>query len=280
VRVNGQVAVLGSKADPQRDSITIDNQPIGKEQPPIYIAVNKPTGILSEVSPDEPREDVRDLSPLSGHMFIVGRLDKDSEGLILLTNDGEMANRLSHPRYGHKKEYRVLVGVRPDEQQIEAWRHGVVLEDGYRTAPAEVRLEEVAGKGAWLRVILREGRKRQIREMGRQTGVPVLRIQRIRIGSLLLGDLKPGQWRELRPDEIRALKSNLPDRREAPRSERSFHASRRPVTRREGSSHPASGRPEGRPGAGHPRTRRPEHTERRDEKRAPLRTPRGSRSRS
>lgn len=280
VRVNGQVAVLGSKADPQRDSITIDNQPIGKEQPPIYIAVNKPTGILSEVSPDEPRETVRDLVPLSGHMFIVGRLDKDSEGLILLTNDGEMANRLSHPRYGHEKEYRVLVGVRPDEQQIEAWRHGVVLEDGYRTAPAEVRLEEVAGKGAWLRVILREGRKRQIREMGKQTGVPVLRIQRIRIGSLLLGDLKPGQWRELRPDEIRALKSNLPDRREAPRSERSFHASRRPVTRREGSSHPASGRPEGRPGAGHPRTRRPEHTERRDEKRAPLRTPRGSRSRS
>jgi 23S rRNA pseudouridine2605 synthase len=285
VRINGQVAVLGSKADPDRDAITVDNQPIAKEQPPIYIALNKPTGILSEVSPDEPRETVRDLIPQPGHMFIVGRLDKDSEGLILLTNDGEMANRLSHPRYGHEKEYRVLVGVRPDDRQLEAWRHGVVLEDGYRTAPAEVRIDEVAGKGAWLRVILREGRKRQIREMGKQTGVPVLRIQRIRIGSLLLGDLKPGQWRELRPDEIRTLKSNLPDRRETPRPERSPRPTRRPAPRRspaqrENTPRPASRRPEGQPGTGHPRSRRPGNGERREGKRAPLRAPRTSRNRS
>jgi len=212
VRVNGKLAVLGTKADPSRDTITVDNQPIAKEQPPIYIALNKPEGILSEVSPNEPRQTVRDLVPIPGHLFIVGRLDLESEGLILLTNDGELANHLTHPRYGHEKEYRVLVGARPDQRQLDAWHHGIVLEDGYRTAPAQVRVEGLSGKGAWLRVILREGRKRQIREMGKLTGLPVLRIQRIRIGTLLLGDLKPGQWRELRPAEVRALKVNKPFR--------------------------------------------------------------------
>ena len=210
VKINGKQAVLGSKAEPRRDTITVDNQAIAKQQPPIYIALNKPEGILSEVNSGEPRQTVRDLVPVPGHMFIVGRLDLESEGLLLLTNDGDLANLLTHPRYGHEKEYRVLVGTRPDQRQMEAWRHGVVLEDGYRTAPAQVRLEGLSGKSAWLRVILREGRKRQIREMGKLTGLPVLRIQRIRIGTLLLDDLKPGQWRELRPDEIRALKVNKP----------------------------------------------------------------------
>jgi 23S rRNA pseudouridine2605 synthase len=212
VRINGVVAVLGAKADAQVDTISVDNQPIPKEEPPVYIAMNKPQGVLSEVAPDETRQTIRDLIPVPGHLFIVGRLDLDSEGLILLTNDGDLANRLTHPRYGHEKEYRVQVGARPDEKQLDAWRHGVVLEDGYRTAQAQVRVEGISGKGAWMRVILREGRKRQIREMGRLTGLPVLRIQRIRIGSLLLGDLKPGQWRNLRPEEIRALKMNKPTR--------------------------------------------------------------------
>lgn len=212
VRINGEVAALGAKADAQRDTISVDNQPIPREQAPVYIALNKPQGILSEVNQGEPRQTVRDLVPVPGHMFIVGRLDLDSEGLILLTNDGDLANRLTHPRYGHEKEYHVLVGARPDSRQLEAWRHGVVMEDGYRTAQAQVRLEGISGKGAWLRVILREGRKRQIREMGRLTGLPVLRIQRIRIGSLLLGDLKPGQWRNLRPEEVRALRVNKPFR--------------------------------------------------------------------
>jgi 23S rRNA pseudouridine2605 synthase len=219
VRINDKVAVLGSKADPQRDTIAVDNQPIPREQAPAYIALNKPTGVLSEVSAVphvENRQTVRDMIPVPGHLFIVGRLDMESEGLILLTNDGEMANRLTHPRYGHEKEYRVLVGSRPDAKQLEAWRRGVVLEDGYRTAQAQVRLEGISGKNAWLRVILHEGRKRQIREMGRLTGLPVLRIQRIRIGSLLLGELKPGQWRNLRPEEIRALKVNKPYREPKP----------------------------------------------------------------
>jgi 23S rRNA pseudouridine2605 synthase len=216
VKVNGKIAVLGTKADPQKDTITVDNQTIPKPQQPVYIALNKPQGILSEVSENEPRQTVRDLVPVPGHLFIVGRLDLESEGLILLTNDGELANRLTHPRYGHEKEYRVLVGSRPDERQMEAWRHGVVLEDGYRTAPAQVRIESSSGKSVWLRVILREGRKRQIREMGRQTGLFVLRIPRIRIGSLLLGEMKIGQWRELRPEEVRALKVNKAHREARP----------------------------------------------------------------
>ncbi|BAJ63205.1 MULTISPECIES: pseudouridine synthase [Anaerolinea] len=210
VKINGQTAVLGSKADPSRDQILVDGQKIPLQPPPVYIMLHKPQGVLSDVEVHkDPRPTVRDLVPVEGHLFSVGRLDYESEGLILLTNDGELANRLTHPRYGHEKEYRVLVGTRPDERQLEAWRHGVVLEDGYRTAPAQVRVEGVAGKGAWLRVILREGRKRQIREMGRLTGLPVLRIIRIRIGSLLLGDLKPGEWRYLTPQEVRLLKAGV-----------------------------------------------------------------------
>jgi 23S rRNA pseudouridine2605 synthase len=106
----------------------------------------------------------------------------------------------------HEKEYKVLVARRPDEKQLTAWRNGVVLEDGYKTKPAKVRVTGTYGKGAWMKVILTEGRKRQIREMGRLTGLPVVRITRIRIGSLQLGNLRPKQWRHLTPDEVSKLK--------------------------------------------------------------------------
>ena len=108
--------------------------------------------------------------------------------------------------YDYEKEYRVLVARRPDETQLETWRRGVVLEDGYRTAPAQVRVESLAGKGTWLRVILREGKKRQIRETGSQIGLPVVKIIRLRIGTLQLGNLKPREWRHLTPEEVAALK--------------------------------------------------------------------------
>jgi 23S rRNA pseudouridine2605 synthase len=137
-------------------------------------------------------------------------LDVDSEGLILLTNDGELANRLTHPRYGHEKEYRVLVAARPDEQQLSAWRRGIVLEDGYRTKPAVVHFDSASGKGAWLRVTLREGRKRQIRETGSRLGLPVVKIIRVRIGSLELGSLKPREWRLLSSSEVAKLRGELP----------------------------------------------------------------------
>lgn len=208
VNVNGKVATLGTKADPQVDLIQLDGRPVASNEPLVYIALYKPRGVLSTVSQPDTRTKVRDLVPVSGRLYPVGRLDVDSEGLVLLTNDGELANRLTHPRYEHEKEYRVLVSRHPDEDQLNVWRHGVVLEDGFRTSPAQVKVDTLVGKGAWLTVILHEGHKRQIREMGRQTGLPVVRIVRIRIGSLLLGSLKPGEWRHLTRREIDGLKNS------------------------------------------------------------------------
>jgi 23S rRNA pseudouridine2605 synthase len=206
VRVNGQAVQLGSKADPDTDTITVDGRKVAAAEALVYVAVNKPRGVLSAVEAPDPRPTVRSLVTLSGTLYPVGRLDVESEGLILLTNDGELANRLTHPRYGHEKEYRVLVARRPDKEQLEAFRHGIVLEDGHRTLPAVVNFESGFGKGAWLRIILREGRKRQIREMCALVGLPVVRIIRIRIGTLLLGSLKPREWRLLTEKEVAELK--------------------------------------------------------------------------
>ncbi len=211
VTVNGVVATLGGKADPERDTILVDGQPMRKLPTNfVYIALHKPRGVLSDSGAAVDRKTVRDLVSHPGHLFTVGRLDYDSEGLILLTNDGELANLLTHPRYGHEKEYRVLVMGCPDERQLAAMRYGVVLEDGHRTAPAQVEIESRSNDTTWLCVILREGRKRQIREMGQTIGVSVVRIQRVRIGSLLLGNLKPGEWRYLSGEEVRRLRAASP----------------------------------------------------------------------
>jgi len=226
VLVNGKTAVLGEKADPARDKILVDGQPLSLPQDLVYIAIYKPRGVLSSVTSPDPRQTVRDLVDLPGHFYPVGRLDVDSEGLMLLTNDGELTNRLTHPRYGHEKEYRVLVARRPDEEQLQTWRRGVVLEDGYRTAPAQVFTAQPSGKGMWLKVILKEGRKRQIRETGATLGLPVVKIIRIRIGSLLLGGLQPRQWRYLTAEEVRDLKRGAPP---PLRSKRAPASSRRPA---------------------------------------------------
>lgn len=209
VRVNGQVALLGTKADPQRDDIIVDGKPIKVDQSMVYIALYKPRGVLSTVTAPDPRPTVRDLVSVPGKLYPVGRLDVDSEGLVLLTNDGELANKITHPRYGHEKEYQVLIARRPDNDQLQTWRRGVVLEDGHRTAPAEVNFVRTHGKGAWLRIVMREGRKRQIREVGGRLGLPVVRIIRTRIGTLLLGNLKPREWRHLTQREINDIKKSI-----------------------------------------------------------------------
>jgi 23S rRNA pseudouridine2605 synthase len=206
VMVNGRLSVLGDKADPLTDRIEVNGKPIQAPEPVKYIALYKPRGVISAASPQDNRKTVRDLVDEPGTLYPVGRLDVDSEGLILLTNDGELTNYLTHPSFGHEKEYQVLVAKRPDEDQLNAWRQGVVLEDGYRTAPAKVRFVRSHGKGAWLNVILGEGKKRQIREMGAMTGLPVVRIIRVRIASLRLENLKPKQWRHLSSKEINQLK--------------------------------------------------------------------------
>ena len=208
VRVNGQMAQLGQKADPRTDKITVDGKPIAAAEILTYVALYKPRMVLSTVERErgDERQTVRDLVEVPQHVYPVGRLDFESEGLVLMTNDGDLTNKLTHPKYGHQKEYRVLLARRPDQEQLDAWRRGVVLEDGYKTAPVDVRFESAQGKGAWVRVIMGEGRKRQIRETCKQLGLPIVRILRIRIGPLRLGNLRPRQWRYLTTKEVEELK--------------------------------------------------------------------------
>jgi len=208
VKVNDKVAKLGQKADVSKDKITVDGKPIEVPKDYVYIALNKPRGVISAVKSPDPRPTVRDLIPIERRIYPVGRLDIESEGLILMTDDGELANKLSHPRYGHEKIYKVLVASHPDRKQLESWRRGIVLEDGYRTAPAKVFVDGKAGKGSRLTVVMTEGRKRQIRETGSLLGLPVVKINRIQLGSLKLGRLKPKEWRYLTDEEVEELKGN------------------------------------------------------------------------
>lgn len=239
VRVDGRVAVLGEKAGPE-SVITLDGKRIRQAEPYSYIALYKPRNVISSVDDPEGRRTVRQLIPEVTRLYPVGRLDWDSEGLVLMTNDGDLANRLTHPRYGHTKEYRVLVARRPEREQLETWRRGVVLEDGYRSAPADVRVESTAGKGAWLRVTMGEGRKRQIREIAASLGLPVVRIIRVRIGALQLAGLKPGEWRHLSEEDVRRLKGEA---LETAGSGAAHGKPRRPRTRTTAKPQPTTNRP-------------------------------------
>ncbi len=205
VRVNGQVAGLGEKADPERDRITLDGKVVQRETLR-YVMVNKPRWIVSSTEPQGDRKTVLDLVPFEERLYPVGRLDLESEGLMLLTNDGDLANRMTHPRYGMEKEYSVLLSAQPDEGQLETWRRGVMLE-GSRTLPAKVNVAGKEKTGAWrLRVVMKEGRKRQIREIALALGLHVLRLKRVRIGPLKLGSLRAGRWRALKSHEVEALR--------------------------------------------------------------------------
>jgi 23S rRNA pseudouridine2605 synthase len=208
VTVNDQPAKLGDKADFENDIIRIGNKIIPKpESDSLYLAFYKPRKVLSEIKKLDDRLIITDFVPINDYFFIVGRLDFDSEGLILLTNDGEIANQLTHPSYEHEKEYHVQVSKVPDKGQLDIWRKGVVIEGGYRTIPAKVDILPQNKTGKWLRVILKEGKKRQIREIGFSIGLPVRRIIRRRIGPVEAGQIKPGEWRRLTPKEIRSLKN-------------------------------------------------------------------------
>ena len=208
VKVNGKTAELGQKADPRVDRVLVDGSPIQLPEELTYVALHKPRGVISSLVSQGNRQNVRDLVELPGRLYPVGRLDVDSEGLILLTNDGELTEYLTHPRYESEKEYRVLVRGEPEEEQLNAWRRGVMLE-GQRTAPAQVRREEKTSAGAWLRVVMHEGRKHQIRDIGALLGLPVRRLIRVRMGALRLGNLAPGDWRELKPGEVETLRAGM-----------------------------------------------------------------------
>lgn len=205
VRVNGSRAELGQKADPAVDRVEVDGRLLPLAEDKVYIVLHKPQGVLSTVRTPEDVSTVIDLVDHPARLYPVGRLDRNSEGLMLLTNDGELAYRLSHPKFHHVKEYRVLVAAAPTEEQLERWRDGVEMPDGYRVRPVQVRVAGRKGKGAWLRIKMGEGRKRQIRETCRVLGLPVVRIIRVKLGPLELGSLPSGSWRELKRDEVEAL---------------------------------------------------------------------------
>jgi 23S rRNA pseudouridine2605 synthase len=211
VQVNGQVVTeLGTKVDPHRDEIRVDGTPISGPAEKVHLILNKPPGCISTAHDPWGRPTVLDLIPHRGRLYPVGRLDAESEGLLLLTNDGQLTHRLTHPRYEHEKEYLVLVKGRPQDAVLAQLRRGVDLEEG-RTAPARVsRVSPKEGLDTppgttWLRMVLHEGRKRQIRRMCAAVGHPVQRLIRVRLGPLRLGTLKPGQWRPLTKRELEVL---------------------------------------------------------------------------
>ena len=212
VSVNGRVVrVLGARVDPEHDEIAVDGRPIGRLGPRTYVLLHKPPGVVSTVDDPQGRPTVIDLVDLPVRLFPVGRLDYESEGLLLLTDDGELTQRLTHPSYEVEKEYRALLDRMPTPDALREWRAGVML-DGVRTAPAWVEVLEHDDSGAWVRVVLHEGRKRQIREVARLLGYNVLRLIRVREGPLSLGDLPVGAWRRLSAEEVEALWEHLGNR--------------------------------------------------------------------
>ncbi len=207
VTVNRQVVTqLGTKVDPTRDEIRVDGQRVEIAPSRVYVILNKPRGVLSTMEDERGRRSLGELVPLPMYLYPVGRLDATSEGLILLTDDGELANLLTHPRYGHEKEYLVLVNGLPTDKTLEAWRRGVLL-DGEPTAPARVDVVRRQGGSTLLRIVMREGRKRQIRRVASLLGHPVRELKRVRLGPLQLGGLEQGQWRYLTSREVQDLEA-------------------------------------------------------------------------
>ena len=204
VKVNGRVATLGDRVDPARDLVEVDGSRVNLDPGVRFYALNKPRGVVTSVRDPQGRPDLRPLIPPGPRVFPVGRLDRDSEGLLLLTNDGELANRLLHPRYGVEKEYLAEVEGEPGEADVRALLRGVELDDG----PARATEARVVGRRrgrAALRIVMREGRKREVRRMLDALGFPVVRLVRLRVGEVRLGRLRPGEVRELSAHEVRAL---------------------------------------------------------------------------
>ncbi len=204
VTVNGSPARLGSRADPARDEIRVDGRRLPRPEPVVHILLHKPRGLVSSTRSQDRRRTVTDLVDLPYRLYPVGRLDAAREGLIVLTTDGRTALRLTHPSHAVEKEYRVLLDRTPTEEQLDRWRGGVSLPGGRRTRPARVWRERGADR-RWIRVVLREGKKRQIRETARALGLRVDRLVRVRMGGLSLGRLPPGAWRVLGAAEVKAL---------------------------------------------------------------------------
>lgn len=204
VTVNGEtVTVLGTKIDPEKDRVAVDGRSLAVEAKRVYIALNKPAGVVTSCS-HPGKKIVLDLIDIPQRVFPVGRLDEDSQGLILMTNDGPLHHRLSHPSFDHEKEYDVTVAEPLADKALKEMAGGMDL-NGKKTRVARVRRISATR----FRIVMKEGRNRQIRRMVEQTGNKVMRLERIRISVIRLGKLPPGQWRHLTADEIAAL-LNMP----------------------------------------------------------------------
>jgi 23S rRNA pseudouridine2605 synthase len=207
VLVNGRPAIAGQQVTPGIDRVTVDGSPVEPVSTSTYLMMNKPVGVLTSVGDDRGRQTVVDRLPAErSRVFPVGRLDLDSRGLVLLTDDGELAGRLMHPRYHVEKEYRVVVRGRPGEDALRRLSEGMVVR-GERFEPAEVRMLDGADGDTRLSMVLREGRKREVRRLWQALGHPVLDLQRVRIDGLQLGNLAEGEVRPLRSEELARLRT-------------------------------------------------------------------------
>lgn len=208
VRLNGEIAHLGDRGDPAADLITLDGAPLAERPEFLTILLNKPAGVLCTCHDPQARTTVLDLLPpdlrQGGGLHPVGRLDAPSRGALLITNDGDLTLRLTHPRFGHRKTYRVWVRGRPGPTTLRRWRDGPPL-DGLPSRPVDIRELRHVRHATHLELTLREGRNRQIRRTAAALGHPVLDLMRVGIGSLTLADLPEGHWRPLSPSECRTL---------------------------------------------------------------------------
>ena len=204
VKVNGHVAHIGDKINPKKDLVTVRGKKINKVDRMYYIMLNKPRGYVTTVSDELGRKTVMDLVDCKARIYPVGRLDKDSEGLLILTNDGSFANALTHPKHNYAKVYRVTVRPSVSDEILEKLRNGIEI-DGRKTAPCDVNVITEEEGRVVLEFILREGRNRQIRKMCEAVELDVARLKRVSIGPVKLGMLQTGKWRELTDNEVKKL---------------------------------------------------------------------------
>ena len=206
VTLNDIVATLGDRADPLEDRVQVDGLEVNLDPNVKYFALHKPAGVVTTMRDPQGRRDIRGYLPEDGpRVFPVGRLDRDTEGLLLLTNDGDLANALMHPRFGVEKEYLAEVEGVPTPKHVGQLRRGVELEDGQARAKA-ARVAGRSGDRGAVRLVMTEGRKREVRRLLAAVGLPVTRLVRVRVGAVRLGSLPPGERRELTHDEVLALR--------------------------------------------------------------------------
>ncbi len=205
VTVNGDPAQVGMTVDPESDTIHVDGDPIQQDRK-VYVVLNKPRDTITSAKDTHDRKTVMDcITGVGVRIYPVGRLDRDVTGALLLTNDGELTNRLIHPRYEIDKVYQAWVGGDVTRQTLDKLKNGITLEDG-PTAPAKVTVLQSRNGATLIRLVIHEGRKRLVKRMCAAVGHPVLELRRISIGKIRANDLQPGEWRHLTPEEVSSLK--------------------------------------------------------------------------